>query len=289
MSDLLVFIVSPSFTRTNANSSVSPFAGASALNAFVSDGAGITCLTAIRKLIDEDYISDPINESFTQSKGCGGIMRIAPVGLFHRGSWHMEKDAAEIGAITHGHSLGYMPCTFLAHLLHVILEENGERPLKEMVMESSDATGKLFPEDPNLQVLLDIVDLAVQLSENADTDLHNIRKLGKGWVAEETLAIAIYCSLRYETDFSSGIIAAVNHSGDSDSTGAVTGNILGAVCGYEAIDRKWKSNLELSDIILETADDLCYGCLMEEYSDYSDPSWEQKYIHHSLPNSDTKH
>lgn len=216
-------------------------------------------------------------------------MRIAPVGLFHRGFWEMEKDAAEIGAITHGHSLGYMPCAFLAHLLHAILEANGERSLKDMVMESSDATEKLFPEDPNLHVLLDLVDQAVQLSENSDTDLHNIQKLGKGWVAEETLAIAVYCALRYETDFSSGIIAAVNHSGDSDSTGAVTGNILGAVCGYEAIDRKWKSDLELSDIILETADDLCYGCLMEKYSNYSDSVWGEKYIYHSLPNRDAKY
>lgn len=69
------------------------------------------------------------------------------------------------------------------------------------------------------------------------------------------LAIAIYCSLRYKDDFSSGIIAAVNHDGDSDSTGAITGNILGALVGYDAIEEKWKQNLELADIILEMADD----------------------------------
>ena len=55
-------------------------------------------------------------------------------------------------------------------------------------------------------------------------------------MAEETLAIAIYCSLKYQNDFSKGIIAAVNHSGDSDSTGAVTGNILGALLGFDAIE-----------------------------------------------------
>ena len=103
-----------------------------------------------------------------------------------------------------------------------------------------------------------------------EDDLENIRSLGQGWVAEETLAIAIYCSLKYTDDFSKGIIASVNHSGDSDSTGAVTGNILGALVGYGKIDDKWKYNLECSDVILEIADDICHGCLMSEYSSYYD-------------------
>ena len=80
-----------------------------------------------------------------------------------------------------------------------------------------------------------------------------------------------------------GVIAAVNHDGDSDSTGAVTGNILGALLGYERIADQWKKDLELSDVILETADDLCHGCLMSEYSSYEDPEWTEKYIHMHRP------
>lgn len=68
------------------------------------------------------------------------------------------------------------------------------------------------------------------------------------------------------------------HKGDSDSTGAVTGNILGAQLGYNVIDEKWKKNLELHDVILEMADDLCHGCQMDEYSYYEDPDWTRKYI-----------
>lgn len=42
--------------------------------------------------------------------------------------------------------------------------------------------------------------------------------------------------------------AAVNHSGDSDSTGAVTGNVLGAYYGYDKIDDKWKKRIDLYNI-----------------------------------------
>ena len=65
---------------------------------------------------------------------------------------------------------------------------------------------------------------------------------------------------------------------DKDFAGAQAGNILGAICGFEAMDNKWKEDLELSDIILELADDLCYGCMMDEYSSYEDPAWSRKYI-----------
>ena len=70
-----------------------------------------------------------------------------------------------------------------------------------------------------------------------------IHQLGAGWVAEETLAIAIYCSLKYSTDFKKAVTAAVNHEGDSDSTGAVTGNIVGTLRG----------NVKTNEIIIATA------------------------------------
>lgn len=86
-----------------------------------------------------------------------------------------------------------------------------------------------------------------------------IRQIGEGWVAEETLAIAVYCCAKHFDDFEKAMIASVNHGGDSDSTGAVTGNILGAAIGYEAIPQYFKNDLELHDVILHVADDLWLG------------------------------
>ena len=53
------------------------------------------------------------------------------------------------------------------------------------------------------------------------------------------------------------MIAAVNHDGDSDSTGAVCGNILGAALGMVEIPDKFIENLELKKVIIKMADDLC--------------------------------
>lgn len=150
--------------------------------------------------------------------------------------------------------------------------------LKEIMIEAKNTINDLFKEDKYIKELDEIIDKAIELSENDDCDLENIHRLGNGWFAEETLAIAIYCSLRYQNDFSKGIIAAVNHNGDSNSTGAVTGNILGAYLGFAAIEEKWKKNLELYDLIDEMALDICHGCLMSEGGSYDDDIWSTKYI-----------
>lgn len=239
---------------------------------------GNTCLSALK--YDKPQGNDFIEEHLNNSKGCGGVMRVAPLALNYH--WmNIEKldyEGAQIAAITHGHSLGYMPAAVLTHIINRIVFSEEKMSLKEIVSEAERTTETIFEGDKHLKELIDLIDLAVELSENRDSDLDNIHRLGEGWVAEETLAIAIYCALRHQDDFSAGIIAAVNHKGDSDSTGAVTGNILGALLGYDAIDDKWKKDLELHDVIIEMADDVCHGCQMSEYSDYEDPDWFRKYI-----------
>ncbi len=241
---------------------------------------GNTCLSALSsnegKRID-DYIANPRNNS----KGCGGVMRIAPLALNYQVTVeHLDKEAAQLAAITHGHSLGYMPAAVLCHIINrIVFPGETKMTLRQIVTEAKETCSRIFAGDAHLKELTELIDRAIVLSENGADDLQNIRALGEGWVAEETLAIAIYCSLKYADDFSKGVIAAVNHSGDSDSTGAVTGNILGALLGYDAIAQQWKTDLECADVILEIADDICHGCQMDEYSSYCDVAWQTKYMY----------
>ena len=66
------------------------------------------------------------------------------------------------------------------------------------------------------------------------------------------------------------MLLAVNHGGDSDSTGSVTGNILGALLGRAGIPRQWREGIELAAVIEEMAQDLLTG-----YED--SPAWREKY------------
>lgn len=240
---------------------------------YAARAPGNTCLNAIY-MGCHGSVAKPINNS----KGCGGVMRTAPAGLFCRSSGRAEDAAllgAEAAALTHGHEMGYIPGAMLAHIVRQAA--CGETAtLKDAVTESAEAMEKLFPEAKNLPDFLKLMDRAVELAESKESDLDAIHKLGAGWVGDEALAIAVYCALKYANDFEKAMIASVNHQGDSDSTGAICGNILGAWLGLSGIPGKFLLDLELKAELLELADDLYRGCPDGKDPDYA-RAWKEKY------------
>lgn len=245
-----------------------------------SRAPGYTCIHSLISSMKESNwgsTAKPINDS----KGCGGVMRVAPIGLYFEGKGYstseIDRIGAEAAALTHGHELGYIPAAALVHIIH-IAAHRPETTLLFAVEDSIRAISELFPNAESLNILLALMQRAIQLSKENLDDLDAIRELGEGWVAEETLAIAVYCALKYQDDFDKALIAAVNHSGDSDSTGAVTGNILGAYLGLNKIPQKYLDKLELRDVILEIADDLFHDCQMSVLDSGCDEIWTQKYI-----------
>ena len=172
------------------------------------------------------------------------------------------------------------PCPYLIALLAndgMELEAAVERMCYQTGCEYGACDEKGFCKDFTL-----LINKARQLAEADDvSDLEAISELGEGWVAEEALAISVFCALRYSDDFEKAMIAAVNHDGDSDSTGAITGNILGAYMGIESIPERFQRNLELRDIILEIADDLSNDCPLNSWdmkgTTEEEKRWENKY------------
>ncbi len=212
---------------------------------------GNTCIAALRQM------KRPGDPASNDSKGCGGVMRVAPVGMFVA-QWEgdtseeITKKAFDIGCslagLTHGHPTGQLAAGVLAAMVALLL--NGQSLTQ--AIEQAKAQLRLRPE--HLETLR-AVEHAQRLAEHEPNLPDAIQKLGEGWVAEEALAISLYCALSAE-DFEAGIVLAVNHSGDSDSTGAITGHLLGVQFGVEAIPPRWLSSLELRDVIMAMADDL---------------------------------
>ena len=75
-------------------------------------------------------------------------------------------------------------------------------------------------------------------------------------------------ALRHDGD--AGAVAlwrSVAHGGDSDSTGSITGNLLGAMHGIGALPERWLAQLELRDVIERVARDLFASSILEAEPD----------------------
>ena len=191
---------------------------------------GNTCLSAL-KSGKMGTIEQPINNS----KGCGGVMRVAPVGLFCS-----RESAFEIGcesaALTHGHPSGYLSAGVLAHLIACIIEG----------MEIEDAVTASLEElkkHNGHEECSSLLEKAIALSRDNTEPLTALSPAGRG-MGRKAIAIAVYCSSKKKI-ISKALLISVNHDGDSDSTGAVTGSILGAYLGIDAIPAHGCRKVEL--------------------------------------------
>ncbi len=223
---------------------------------------GNTCLSALRSG-EMGTLDEPINDS----KGCGGVMRAAPLG-FIRGNRNQQslfgsplENGAKVAALTHGHPLGWLPAAMLADTVERCIYEH-YHSLRDVIADSLEATVAHFGQEVYVSYFEELMRRAIALAEEnrsepfdiAGVDEPAVSSLGEGWVGEEALAIAVYAALRYPDDLKKALCVAVNHGGDSDSTGAVAGNILGAWLGMDGIPRDWLAQLELTEEIEKLAD-----------------------------------
>lgn len=201
-------------------------------NSYYRRGPGKACLTALASG-GIGTIDKPINDS----KGCGALMRVTPVGL----AYHPQKAfklGCKVGALTHGHPNGYLASGFFAEFISRLV--NGES-----ICNAIDSSLTNIIALGNTDIPAKIL-LATELSSSNKSDREVFLELGLGFIAEETLAIALYSVLKHIDSFDLSVITSVNHDGDSDSTGAVTGAISGLLNGNKKINQKW-SGVELEN------------------------------------------
>jgi ADP-ribosylglycohydrolase len=242
-------------------------------SAMIADRApGNTCIDVLVRCDKPGTMDEPVNDS----KGCGGLMRVAPVGLFcARNTDRSVEWAAEIAASTHGHPYGYMTAGFLSSMISHIM--NGALLPEAVSCAEKDCLE--FFNDPMMKGLCDIIEDAVRLSDSSYSDEECMRSIGEGWVAEETLGMALFSCLRYSDDIKQCLRCAVNVTGDSDSIGSVAGNILGAYLGIGKVSEAFDiDRLEAFDKITVTAEDIVLKCISSEHSPM-DKDWKAKYIY----------
>ena len=206
---------------------------------------GNTCISAI-----SGNNPGSIEKAINNSAGCGGVMRVAPAGLMYKDNPELAfRVGAECAALTHSHPRGYLPAGVLSEMIaHII---NGKD-----VNQAVNETLKTLQKYDNHEPVTALMKKAQQLAKSDINPSDAIKELGEGWVGDEAIAISTYCALKEPKDFAKAVKMAVNHNGDSDSTGAILGNILGAHLGIEEIPSKWLKKIELTDELGQLAKDL---------------------------------
>lgn len=184
--------------------------------------------------------------------------------------------AAEAVALTHGNPDVFLSGVVLAYSIAGILHQP-ECSLKEQFMQASEAMqaqfGSKFPNQ--VQMLVKRINAAIRMAEDPDMEARqSMEKLGC-YTGAECLAGSIYACLKYADDFDNAMILAVNHSGLSAATGTITGAILGAYLGMDALPDFYLESLEAREPLAQLAKDLSMGGLT---AGLFDDDWDHRYV-----------
>ncbi|MDE7153137.1 MAG: ADP-ribosylglycohydrolase family protein [Muribaculaceae bacterium] len=249
---------------------------------------GMTCMSALENLSNGFGVDN-------DSKGCGGVMRVAPIAIFNAAHRHIYDYAATAhlagwsAEITHKHIASTFASALLATtVMNCILDETVDQlHFSFIVVNGLIMMSEYFPEyDRELRAFDRLIRRALELGQSDVAEADAIRELGEGWVGDEAIAIAIFSVMRHTDNFEDCIVCAVNHSGDSDSTGAIAGNLIGSILGYSAIPSYYLKDLEIEPILVSAADDLCADVkksevtrrIGERYVDHLPAAVDKKYL-----------
>lgn len=199
-------------------------------------GPGGTNLRALRGGI-RGRLEAPINDS----RGCGGVMRSAPLGLFAATRDEAFMRGLDSAVVTHSDAGGYLPAAILAAAIFDIVRGADV----EVALRSGADLAASYDDSARS---LDALAAGIELGRQGLPTPEQIHTLRGGWEGQDALAIAAACTLT-DAPLMDVLVAAANHDGDSDSTASIAGQIVGARHGMAAL-----AGIDLSE--LEGRDDI---------------------------------
>ncbi|MFO7761888.1 MAG: ADP-ribosylglycohydrolase family protein [Thermodesulfobacteriota bacterium] len=202
---------------------------------------GNACLIGVSQMERGIHWSE---SGIPDSKGCGSAMRVATIGYLYQDNPSKLKEVAAITSMsTHGHPTATASAVGAAYLVKLALENHAPENIIPSLLSFTQGISTEF--DQHISRIESC--LSWQDEEEA------LEYLGRGWIGEEAVALALYCFLRYPDDYRSAVIRAANTNGDSDSIACIAGSISGAYLGAERIPPEWKSRIEKADYLKDLA------------------------------------
>ncbi len=221
-------------------------------------------------------LQKPVNKADSP----GAITAAAAIALFYD---PQRMEISQIGeltaqtiALTHGDPEAFLSGVVLAYALTGILQEP-EVPVKEQFLQAVAVTEQQFGEQfPQTEKIAAAIRVAIALAESDLSQHKNSMESFGCRTAAECLKAAVYAAILCPSDFDEAMILAVNHSGRSAAVGALTGAIVGAQLGIQALPDFYLDSLEPIAELRELAQDLTLGT---PTSGLFDDAWDQKYTH----------
>jgi ADP-ribosylglycohydrolase len=205
-------------------------------------GAGVTSRGAAMRLREGIHW----NKSGIISKSCGSLMRVGIIGFIYRNNPEkLIKTALFSGRITHSHPISDAASIAGAYIVKLALDGVEPREMFKPILNVTEGISQEFTK---------ALKNSYKIAHSVIGDEDALKKLGQGWYADETFALAYFCILHYPKDYRKAVQTAVNITGDSDSVGSVVGGILGAMLGIEAVPVSWtealKDKVKLEEMVL---------------------------------------
>ncbi len=221
----------------------------------VFDIGGAT-LAAIGRLAEG---VDPVDAGGTGEWDCGNgsLMRAAPLGVYlaYALRQHRREAAKYASRLTHAHPRCQLACVAL---MEVVASLTRGEALEAAMLDAFDTDferhiDKFYPSEQET--------FAPMLAAGWVSGLKNTpaESVSSGGYVLDTLVASLWCAARAET-YADGVLAAVNLGGDTDTTGAVTGALLGIRFGPAAIPTEWIESLSRVDDIQQLAGRFAAAC-----------------------------
>lgn len=224
-------------------------------------------------------LEEPVNKY----DGPASIAAAAAVGMFAAAEamdqQEIDRLGAEAVALTYGNPTAFLAGAVVAHIISRLLQDS-ETPLEDIIKEALTAMEEEFgSEYPQTQAISHLVNYAITMAHSEEKSAVEVMEHLACETAAQALAGAVYAALLCQEDFDNAMIAAVNHSGRSSAVACLTGAMLGARMGEEALPEFYMECLECADVLRELADDLVQGCPMIQGNRLFDADWDRKYLH----------
>lgn len=221
-------------------------------------------------------IENPINTALSP----GGLTTAVAVGLFYDPNRLEPRQIGRLGAsavaMTHGNPESFLSGAVLAYVIAGVLavpEQSLIQQLDRALQAVRDQYADRYVQA--YDTVADGIRRAIALTRDQELSPLAAMTLLGCTTAPECLAGAVYASLIHPANFDEAMIVSVNHSGRSAAVASVTGAILGARLGVEALPDFYLESLEPVDALEELSTDLALG---RQTTRIFDDSWDHKYI-----------